>query len=192
VSRQVSRRSILAAGAGGLVGLAGCVASDDDASAGDEDNASAGDDATPGDDSTVTDGGDSNVTDRGDDDDLDLREANVTRVQTAFFNDQGEHRFDVTLYHDDDGEEGYADWWQVETLAGERLVRRDLTHAHGTEPFTRSARVTVPADVECVVVRGHDQTHGYGGQAMLVSLPGPVERHRQGPEPQSFEDASCP
>jgi hypothetical protein len=48
------------------------------------------------------------------DTDLDLREANV--VDVAFEGSGGSYRFDVTLYHDDDGESGYADWWQVETL----------------------------------------------------------------------------
>ncbi len=46
---------------------------------------------------------------------LDLREANVTEVAIE---DQGDgaYRFDVTLYHDDEGEDGYANWWQGETL----------------------------------------------------------------------------
>ncbi len=44
-------------------------------------------------------------------------------------------------------------------------------HAHSTAPFTRSATITIPSDVGCVVVRGHDQTHEYGGQAMTVAVP---------------------
>ncbi|RDI72906.1 hypothetical protein [Halopelagius longus] len=99
---------------------------------------------------------------------LDLREANVTAVDWRVMN--GVHRFDVTLYHDDDGEEGYADWWQIETTDGTVLVRRDLLHSHGTREFTRSESVDLPDDVTCVVVRGHDQTHGFGGQAMVVNL----------------------
>ncbi|QIO23188.1 hypothetical protein [Haloarcula sp. JP-L23] len=124
--------------------------------------------------------------------DLDLREANVTAVELADESD-GRYRFDVTLYHDDDGEDGYANWWQVETLDGEQLGRRDLLHAHSTAPFTRSETVTVPEDVGCVAVRGHDETHGYGGQAMLVRVPGgettPV---RQGRERRQFDTEACP
>ena len=119
--------------------------------------------------------------------DLDLREANVTAV--AVDCSDGECRFDVTLYHDDDGEDGYANWWQVETPNGERLGRRDLRHAHGTREFTRSATVVVPDGVTEVVVRGHDQTHGYGGQAMVVDLTtGETRAVQKGSEPDSVAD----
>ena len=132
-----------------------------------------------------TDGGDT-VTG-----DLDLREANVVGV--AFRTDDGEYEFDVTLHHDDDGEDGYADWWQVERLDGTRLARRDLAHPHSSEPFTRSTRVSVPEDVSCVVVRGHDQTHGYGGIAMVVNLDsGRIRESRQGAEKESFSESDCP
>ncbi|MFC6732892.1 MULTISPECIES: hypothetical protein [unclassified Haladaptatus] len=121
-------------------------------------------------------------------DELDLREANVMAVA---FEKTGEttYRFDVTLLHDDDGEDGYANWWQVETLSGEQLGRRELLHAHGTQEFTRAASVEIPADVTRVVVRGHDQTHGYGGQAMVVDLDtGEIESIDQGSEPRDFSD----
>lgn len=118
---------------------------------------------------------------------LDLREANVVGVTVE--QTDGNYRFDVSLIHDDDGEEGYANWWQVETRSGEQLGRRELLHAHGTQEFTRSATITVPETVSEVVVRGHDQTHGYGGQAMIVTVEtGETEAVKQGPEPQSFSD----
>jgi hypothetical protein len=123
--------------------------------------------------------------------DLDLREANVVGVTVEKQN--GSYRFDVTLIHDDSGEDGYANWWQVETLDGEQLGRRELLHAHGTQEFTRSATVQVPEGTTCVVVRGHDQTHGYGGQAMLVNLgSGATKIVRQSAEKQSVADATCP
>ncbi|MFB6192465.1 MAG: hypothetical protein ABEI11_03995 [Haloarculaceae archaeon] len=123
---------------------------------------------------------------------LDLREANVTDVAWAG-DPGGDVRFDVTLYHDDDGEDGYANWWQVETLGGERLGRRNLLHAHGTRAFTRSATVAVPAGVGCVAIRGHDETHGYGGQAALVGFEaGTFRLVRQGADPSSFSAADCP
>jgi len=136
-------------------------------------------DATEG--STNTDSGE-----------LDLREANVVGVEIA--NESGgDYRFDVTLYHDDDGEDGYADWWQVEMLDGEQLGRRDLLHAHSTAPFTRSETISVPDDAACVVVRGHDQTHGYGGQAMAVAVPGGATRTiQQGSERQPVAASDCP
>jgi hypothetical protein len=131
--------------------------------------------------SSAADGTDTTSTD----DELDLREANV--VDVSLSPSGGSYRFDVTLYHDDDGEDGYADWWQVETLDGERLGRRTLLHAHSTAPFTRSETISIPDGTTHVVVRGHDQTHGYGGQAMVVNVDtGETETVRQGPEPRDF------
>nr|WP_241430776.1 hypothetical protein [Haloferax elongans] len=141
----------------------------------------------------VTDGG---RTDTGggqadtDADDLDLREANVMGVE--FERVGGDYRFSVTLLHDDDGESGYANWWVVESLDGTELGKRELLHAHGTKEFTRSETISIPEGTTCVVVRGHDQAHGYGGQAMLVNLEtGAVRAERQGSEPSSFEGAEC-
>ncbi|MFW6003301.1 MAG: hypothetical protein ACOCPT_02660 [Halanaeroarchaeum sp.] len=130
-------------------------------------------------------------TDTGTGSGLDLREANVVDVVV----DGGDesYTFDVTLHHDDDGEDGYANWWQVERLDGTRLGRRDLLHAHSRQPFTRSATVDVPEDVTCVVVRGHDETHGYGGQSMTVDIrSGETRSIEQGSEPQSVDDSDCP
>ena len=123
---------------------------------------------------------------------LDLTEANVTDVSIED-RGGGDYRFSVELYHDDDGEDGYANWWQVETLDGDQLGRRKLLHAHSTDPFTRSETVAVPDGVDCVVVRGHDQTHGYGGQAMLVGIPdGETATARQGSDRQAFDESDCP
>ena len=135
---------------------------------------------------TATDGGWA-----GGSDDLDLREANV--VDVTVDRDGRSFGFDVTLYHDDDGEDEYANWWQVETLDGDRLGRRELLHAHSTAPFTRSATIEVPEGVTCVVVRGHDQIHDYGGQAALVNLDsGDTAFVRQGTDKRSFDASACP
>jgi len=178
---QPSRRAVLVTGTLALSSLTGCAESGSDTSGtggGTEDQTAA----------TET-GGEATATETPD---LDRREANVTAVALGE-GDDGSYRFDVTLYHDDDGEAGYANWWQVETVAGEQLGRRELLHAHSTQPFTRSKTIQVPADVDCVVVRGHDQTHGYGGQAMLVAVPGGETRPRQqGADRRSFDEGDCP
>jgi hypothetical protein len=123
--------------------------------------------------------------------DLDLREANV--VDVAIEREGASVSFDVTLHHDDDGEPGYANWWQVETVDGQRLGRRELAHAHSNQPFTRSGTFEIRADVSCVIVRGHDQTHGYGGQVMVVSLEtGATRAVSQGSDRQSIGDSECP
>jgi len=183
---SVSRRRVLTASAGGaLAALAGCA---DDAG---RDPAGGGSDGGDESDSDETDesGGDagSGATDA----ELDLREANV--VDVAFEPADDGYAFDVTLHHDDDGEEGYANWWQVERLDDTRLGRRDLLHAHSEQPFTRSETVAVPDDATCIVVRGHDQTHGYGGIAALVDLGAEAVRGvDQGPDPRSFDATDCP
>lgn len=100
---------------------------------------------------------------------VDLTEANVTNTTFTKLSGQ-EYSFSVTLYHDDDDEDGYADAWQVEELNGNILGTRILTHAHGTVEFTRSHTISVPDKVDTVVIRGHDQIHGLGGQVMILSL----------------------
>ncbi|MEF8757526.1 MAG: hypothetical protein V5A33_04750 [Halobacteriales archaeon] len=211
VTDRLGRRRFLAGTAGVLVALAGCTESDDGgdgtdpSTEGDQGTPTGGtrangETATPGattDGSTAADGngtasdGGTTVNKTTDEDDLDLREANV--VEVAFDGQDGTVTFEVTLYHDDDGEAEYANWWQVERLDGERLGRRELLHAHSTAPFTRSERIDVPDDVACVVVRGHDQLHEYGGQAALVNLEsGEKAFVRQGSERQSFDAADCP
>lgn len=118
-------------------------------------------------------------------DDLDMREANVVAVKY----NASQAQFDVTLIHADDDEAGYADWWQVETLDGDMLGRRVLTHAHGNAAFTRSHIITIPPGTDFVVVRGHDQTHGYGGQAIVFEMSsGAQDKIMQGSEPLNFSN----
>jgi hypothetical protein len=160
------RRFVALAGASALAASAGCSASPGESDAAAQANAT-----------TTTLSAES----------LDLREANVVGVEHE--GDGDAYQFSVTLFHDDEGEQGYAYWWQVETLSGDRLGRRDLLHAHGTERFTRSENVEIPAGTRYVVVRGHDETHGYGGRAVVVDLDeGTTEGLRQGPEPRTFEN----
>jgi hypothetical protein len=187
------------AGTAALGSLAGCGESSespatpehtDGASGADGGTGAADDSGEAADDSTETTDDTSETAD-GSESELDLREANV--VDVAFDSGGGTYGFDVTLHHDDDGEEGYANWWQVERLDGAQLGRRELLHAHSRQPFTRSATIEVPQDVGCVVVRGHDQTHGYGGRAMLVDLEaGATRTVSQGPERQAFDESDCP
>lgn len=101
---------------------------------------------------------------------LDLRDANVIAVTFEVIS-PGEVRFDVTLIHDDDAEApSFADRWFVEDLEGNVLGERILAHSHGTQAFTRSATIHIPTDTNIVIVRGHDQLHGLGGQSMRVDL----------------------
>ncbi len=87
----------------------------------------------------------------------------------------GAWRFDVTVRHADKGWNHYADGWEVRTVDGKVLARRELLHPHETEqPFTRSLDgVKIPDDVNTVEIRAHDKVHGYGGRIVTVTLQRP-------------------
>lgn len=84
----------------------------------------------------------------------------------------GNWRFSVTLLHDDEGWDHYADRWDVVGPDGTVYGERVLLHPHVTEqPFTRSlSGVAIPEDVTQVIVRGNDSVHGLGGKEMTVDL----------------------
>ena len=86
---------------------------------------------------------------------------------------EGRFRFDVTVRHDDQGWDHYADRWEVVGLDGGVLGVRELAHPHVNEqPFTRSlSGVEIPGNVEKVTIRSHDKVHGLGGAEMTVDVP---------------------
>ena len=177
----MNRRDVLTVGAGLTLSttLAGCFSVDQNESAGESDDT----ESTANENETAIAEGDPP---------LDLREANV--VSVAVDDSGSATEFIVELHHDDAGEEGYADWWQVETLDGTQLGRRYLTHPHENEqPFERDETIEIPDDVICVVVRGHDQTHGYGGRTVVVNLDsGGQNAIQQGSERQAVSESDCP
>lgn len=85
-------------------------------------------------------------------------------------------RFAVTLRHDDEGWEHYADLWQVLDPDGAVLGERVLAHPHVDEqPFTRSATITVPEGTEKVTIRARDTVHGWAKATSEVVVPWPDE-----------------
>lgn len=97
------------------------------------------------------------------------------------------YEFIVTLDPPNDG--GGADWWQVETLDGSRVGRKEFDSPRRGGQFTSSKTMPVDSSVESIVVRGHDAAVGYGGKVMLLHLKkGIVDLVDQGPEKQSFAD----
>ena len=82
-------------------------------------------------------------------------------------------RFDVTVRHNDDGWEHYADAWQVvRPPDGEVLAERVLAHPHVNEqPFTRSqSGVRIPRELTVVTVHAKCNVHGFGGREVTVDL----------------------
>ncbi len=84
----------------------------------------------------------------------------------------GKWRFSVTLLHEDEGWDHYANRWDVVGADGTVYGERVLAHPHENEqPFTRSlSGVVIPKDVESVTLRGNDSVHGLGGKELVVEL----------------------
>lgn len=98
-------------------------------------------------------------------------EADVVEAEAAQESD-GTWRFRVTVRHDDEGWDHYADRWQVESLDGRVLGTRVLLHPHELEqPFTRAlGGVVIPPEIDEVLLRAHDSVHGDGGATVTVTL----------------------
>ena len=99
-------------------------------------------------------------------------EADVVGV-VAIPRGDGRYRFEVTVRHADTGWEHYADRFEIHDGQGNLLGTRVLHHPHVNEqPFTRRLdNVVIPAGIQRVTVRAHDNQHGDGGQEMTVELP---------------------
>lgn len=81
------------------------------------------------------------------------------------------YRFIVTVRHNDEGWDHYADKWDVVDSGGNVIGTRVLMHPHENEqPFTRSMSLSVPMHIKKVLIRAHDKEHGYGGKEMWVEL----------------------
>lgn len=85
----------------------------------------------------------------------------------------GYYSFFVSVRHDDQGWDHYADKWEIVAPDGKVLGTRVLAHPHVNEqPFTRHlSRVRISSDIKQVIVRAHDSMHGSGGAAKRVVLP---------------------
>ncbi|MEM9627057.1 MAG: hypothetical protein AAGA21_12550 [Pseudomonadota bacterium] len=98
-------------------------------------------------------------------------EADVVGVEVTARGD-GSYRFDVTVAHEDEGWDHYADAWDVVAPDGTVLGTRVLAHPHVNEqPFTRSTTVTIPEGITEVTLRAKDSVHDYGGAEITVTLP---------------------
>ena len=98
-------------------------------------------------------------------------EADILAVR-AYPEKGGTWRFDVTVYHADEGWNHYADGWEVLGPKGELITKRTLLHPHLEEnPFTRNKTgVEIPAGTQRLSVRAHDKIHGHGGAEMTIDL----------------------
>jgi hypothetical protein len=99
-------------------------------------------------------------------------QADVLKVEVERTGDNTFH-FDVTVRHNDEGWDHYANKWDVVAPDGTVLATRILHHPHENEqPFTRSlGGIKIPASVNKVSIRTHDSVHGYGGKIQTTQLP---------------------
>lgn len=102
----------------------------------------------------------------------DLDYAQVEFVK-AVQSSNGSWTFSVTVRHNDEGWNHYADLWEVvDPKSGKIFARRVLAHPHETEqPFTRSqSGIVFPEDQRFVLIRARCQLHGFEGKRVLVDL----------------------
>ena len=81
-------------------------------------------------------------------------------------------RFDVTLKHNDQGWDHYANEWQVLAPDNKILGTRTLYHPHVNEqPFTRSLNgVEIPAGIKAVHIIAKDTLHGLSTKVVEINL----------------------
>ena len=104
--------------------------------------------------------------------DPDLNYAQVEFVK-AEQSSNGSWTFYVTVRHNDEGWNHYANLWEVvDPKSGEVFAERILAHPHETEqPFVRSqSRIVFPEDQRFVEVRAKCQLHGFEGKTVLIDL----------------------
>ena len=99
-------------------------------------------------------------------------EADITRTEVVRTG-PGVYRFSVSVLHQDEGWDHYADRWEVLAPDGRILATRTLYHPHVNEqPFTRNlGDVKIPSDIVQVTIRAHCSVHEYGGKSESLSLP---------------------
>jgi len=81
-------------------------------------------------------------------------------------------RFNVTLKHEDEGWEHYANEWQIIAPDNKILGTRTLYHPHVREqPFTRSLDgVKIPEEIKIVRVIAKDTVHGLSHSSIKIEL----------------------
>lgn len=81
--------------------------------------------------------------------------------------------FAVTVRHDDDGWEHYANRWEILSPDGDVIGVRELLHPHDNEqPFTRAlSGIQIPDGIHSVLIRAVDSRHGGGGKTKIIEIP---------------------
>jgi len=86
--------------------------------------------------------------------------------------DDGSFTFNVTVRHEDEGWNHYADHWLLLDNDEQVIAARKLMHPHVKEqPFTRSlSYIQIPDEVTEVTIRAHCSVDNYSGKDMVVKI----------------------
>jgi hypothetical protein len=104
------------------------------------------------------------------DTDLDFAQVQSVRIEKT---SPGTYTFHVTVRHNDQGWDHYADRWQVvDADTGDIITERILAHPHDNEqPFTRSkSGIIIPEGTIRVIVRAKCSQHEYKGMQISIDL----------------------
>ncbi len=96
-------------------------------------------------------------------------EADVLSAKVEFMGD-GNYRFNVTIQHTDEGWGHFAKAWVILNSDDKILGSRILRHPHSKKPFTRSAIIAIPEEINQVVIRAYDQIHEFGGKELIIEI----------------------
>ncbi len=98
-------------------------------------------------------------------------QADVINVKASQADDKT-WRFDVTLKHDDEGWDHYANQWVITDLDNKILATRTLYHPHVHEqPFTRNIQgVKIPDSITRVKIIARDSVHQRTGKVVEYDL----------------------
>ncbi len=98
-------------------------------------------------------------------------EVEVVDVKASQASDQT-WSFRVTLRHEDEGWDHYANEWQVIAPDNKILATRTLYHPHVNEqPFTRGTQgVKIPVNIKTIRVIAKDTVHGLSTNAVELNL----------------------
>lgn len=95
-------------------------------------------------------------------------------ILAAEFQHRGDNHWSVkvTLEHDDQGWNHYADKWRVVDGKGKVIGNRVLHHPHVDEqPFTRSLDdITIANATSIVYIEAHDKVHGWTRKRLKIDL----------------------
>lgn len=97
-------------------------------------------------------------------------ESLIVAVEASVASANGTRNFHVSVLHNDQGWDHYADRFEILTDKGEVISTRVLAHPHVNEqPFTREKYgVKIPQGLMRIYVRAHDKIHGYGPKVMIT------------------------